>query len=55
MIWFAILAVSVHAYMPAEPVTVKLQSVFYGDNTEFLSNPHRDGETLLGVHNKLSL
>jgi len=49
------LSLPAQAQTITEPATVNLQSVFYGDNTEFVGNPYRDGETLMGVHNKLSL
>lgn len=36
--------------LPAEkpPVTLDIRSFIYADNTEFLDNPFRDGETLIG-------
>lgn len=30
------------------PVTLDIRSFIYADNTEFLENPYRDGETLIG-------
>jgi hypothetical protein len=38
----------------AQPVTLKGEAWFYGDNTEF-ANPFREGETLLGVYGRLFL
>ncbi len=30
------------------PITLEIRSFIYADNTEFLDNPYRDGETLIG-------
>ena len=37
------------------PVTAEVSSFFYADNTEFIGDPYRDGETLLGEQLHLSL
>lgn len=51
---FAVLALSVSANAEDKPAkySFNLQGVFYGDNTEFIGNPFREGETTLGNYEK---
>ena len=53
--WFFVILLSgsLFAESPRDtdsPFRLALESVFYADNTEFMGNPFREGETLLGVN-----
>ncbi|MEQ1897504.1 MAG: hypothetical protein ABL971_08990 [Vicinamibacterales bacterium] len=52
-------APALHAQTPAPadkpPITLEVRSFIYADNTEFLENPYRLGETLLGAQVRADL
>ena len=56
---FAVTATASQAQTPAPsdrpPITLELRSFIYADNTEFLENPYRLGETLLGAQVRADL